>query len=165
MPGRKKHMPKIKLLYITCLSALVCLSLLSCDKKRVFEKNIKIPGNTWKKENIIHFNVNISDTASPHNIFINLRNRNRYTYSNIFMFITTHAPSGESVRDTFEITLADVRGRWLGRGIGNALSNQVLYLRNIKFPYRGVYVFDIEQAMWDAELDNIADVGLRIEKN
>jgi gliding motility-associated lipoprotein GldH len=164
MPSRKKQMPKIKLLYITCLSALICLLLLSCDKGRVFEKNIKIPGNTWKKENIIHFNVNISDTASSHNIYINLRNRSQYTYSNIFMFITTHAPSGESVRDTFEITLADVRGRWLGKGIGNALSNQVLYLRNIKFPYRGIYVFDIEQAMWDDELDNIVDVGLRIEK-
>jgi gliding motility-associated lipoprotein GldH len=164
MPSRKKQMPKIKLLYITCLSALICLLLLSCDKGRVFEKNIKIPGNTLKKENIIHFNVNISDTASSHNIYINLRNRSQYTYSNIFMFITTHAPSGESVRDTFEITLADVRGRWLGKGIGNALSNQVLYLRNIKFPYRGIYVFDIEQAMWDDELDNIVDVGLRIEK-
>jgi gliding motility-associated lipoprotein GldH len=157
-------MPKIKLLYITCLSALICLLLLSCDKSRVFEKNIKIPGNTWKKENIIHFSVNISDTANSHNIYINLRNRSQYTYSNIFMFITTHAPSGESVRDTFEITLADARGRWLGKGIGNALNNQVLYLRNIKFPYRGIYVFDIEQAMWDDELDNIVDVGLRIEK-
>ena len=158
-------MPIIRLPGITGLSVLICLSLLSCDKNRVFEKNIKIPGNTWKKENIVHFDVNIPDTASSHNIYINLRNRSQYTYSNIFMFITTHAPSEESIRDTFEITLADVRGRWLGKGIGNALSSQVIYLRNIKFPYRGVYVFDIEQAMWDDELDNIVDVGLRIEKN
>jgi gliding motility-associated lipoprotein GldH len=157
-------MPAKKVFYITFFYALIFLLLLSCDKNRVFEKNVKIPGNTWQKSNIIHFNVNISDTSSSHNVYINLRNRSQYAYSNIFMFITMHAPSGESVRDTFEITLADVRGRWLGRGIGNALSNQVLYLQNVRFPYRGIYVFDIEQAMWDEKLENIIDIGLRIEK-
>jgi gliding motility-associated lipoprotein GldH len=157
-------MPAKKVFYITFFYALIFLLLLSCDKNRVFEKNVKIPGNTWQKSNIIHFNVNISDTSSSHNVYINLRNRSQYAYSNIFMFITMHAPNGESVRDTFEITLADARGRWLGRGIGNALSNQVPYLQNVKFPYRGVYVFDIEQAMWDKKLENIIDVGLRIEK-
>jgi gliding motility-associated lipoprotein GldH len=157
-------MPAKKVFYITFFYALIFLLLLSCDKNRVFEKNVKIPGNAWQKSNIIHFNVNISDTSSSHNVYINLRNRSQYAYSNIFMFITMHAPSGESVRDTFEITLADDRGRWLGRGIGNALSNQVLYLQNVRFPYRGVYVFDIEQAMWDEKLENIIDIGLRIEK-
>ena len=111
------------------------------------------------------FRTYISDTVASHNIYINLRNGSQYQYSNIFMFITTHAPNGVSVKDTFEITLADVRGKWLGRGIGRDMSNQVLYLRNIRFPFRGIYVFDIEQAMWNAELAHIMDVGLRVEKN
>ena len=124
-----------------------------------------MPGNIWNKENIIQFKVNISDTVSSHNIYINLRNGSKYPYSNIFLFITTHAPNGVSVRDTFEITLADNRGKWLGKGIGNAFSNQVLYLKNVRFPYRGIYVFDIEQAMWNIKLAHIIDVGLRIEKS
>ncbi|UCH13912.1 MAG: gliding motility lipoprotein GldH [Bacteroidales bacterium] len=153
------------ILNFTGLLIIICLSLLSCDKNRVFDQNVKIPAGVWNKENVIKFNINISDTASSHNIYINLRNGSKYQYSNIFMFITTHAPNGVSVKDTFEITLADVRGKWLGRGVGNAMSNQVLYLRNIRFPYRGIYVFDIEQAMWNAELTQILDVGLRVEKN
>jgi len=144
--------------------AFLCLFFLTCDKNRVFDQNIKIPGNIWNKENIIQFKVNISDTVSSHNIYINLRNGSKYPYSNIFLFITTHAPNGISVRDTFEITLADNRGDWLGKGIGNAFSNQILYLKNIRFPYRGIYVFDIEQAMWNVKLAHILDVGLRIEK-
>ncbi len=144
--------------------AFLCLLLLSCDKNRVFDQNIKIPGSIWNKENIIQFKVNISDTVSSHNIYINLRNGSKYTYSNIFLFISTHAPNGVSIRDTFEITLADAKGNWLGKGIGNAFSNQVLYLKNIRFPFRGIYVFDIEQAMWNAKLAHITDVGLRIEK-
>ena len=158
-------MHKYNILNFTGLLTIICLSLLSCDKNRVFDQNIKIPTSVWNKKNIIHFNVNISDTISSHNIYIILRNGNQYQYSNIFMFITTHAPNGVSVKDTFEITLADVRGKWLGRGIGSAMSNQVLYLRNIRFPFRGIYVFDIEQAMWNVELAHIIDVGLRVEKN
>jgi gliding motility-associated lipoprotein GldH len=144
--------------------ALLFLMLLSCDKTRVFEQNIKIPGSVWNKENIVHFKVNISDTVSAHNIYINIRNGSKYSYSNIFLFISTHAPNGVSVRDTFEITLADARGKWLGNGIGNVFGNQVLYLKNIRFPYRGIYLFDIEQAMWNTKLAHITDVGLRIEK-
>lgn len=144
--------------------AFLCLFLLSCDNNRVFDENIKIPDSIWNKENIIQFRVNISDTVSSHNIYINLRNGSKYQYSNIFLFISTHAPNGVSVRDTFEITLADNRGDWLGKGIVNAFSNQILYLKNIRFPYRGIYVFDIEQAMWNTKLAHIVDVGLRIEK-
>ncbi len=144
---------------------ILCLFLFSCDRNRVFDENIKIPDSIWDKENIIQFKVNISDTVSSHSIYINLRNGSNYQYSNIFLFITTHAPNGVSVRDTFEITLADNKGRWLGKGIGNAYSNQTLYLKNLRFPYRGIYVFDIEQAMWNAKLAHIFDVGLRIEKD
>jgi gliding motility-associated lipoprotein GldH len=155
---------KKKLCNITGLIVCISLLTLSCDRNRVFEQNIRITGYTWNNKNIIHFDVNIADTVNPHNIYINIRNRSQYKYSNIFMFITTHAPNGEFVRDTFEITLADNRGRWLGKGIGNVWSLQVPYLRNIKFPYRGIYMFDIEQAMWDNELAHIADVGLRVER-
>ena len=157
-------MHKNNILNLIWSLAFLCLFLKSCDKNRVFDQNIKIPGSIWNKENIIQFKVNISDTVISHNIYINLRNGSKYPYSNIFLFISTHAPNGISVRDTFEIKLADNRGAWLGKGIGNAFSNQILYLKNIRFPYRGIYVFDIEQAMWNSKLAHILDVGLRIEK-
>lgn len=153
-----------KLCIISGLIILIGLLTLSCDRNRVFEQNIRIPGNTWNNKNIVHFDVNIADTVNPHNICINIRNRSQYKYSNIFMFITTYAPNGEFARDTFEITMADNKGKWLGKGVGNVWSLQVPYHRNIKFPYRGIYMFDIEQAMWDKDLVHIADVGLRVEK-
>lgn len=136
----------------------------SCDQTRIFEQYTKIPGSTWNNKNIVHFNVNVADTVSPYNIYINIRNRSQYQYCNIFMFITTYAPNGEFVRDTFEITLADNKGKWLGKGIGNVWNLQVPYHKNIKFPNRGIYMFDIEQAMWEKDLAHITDIGLRVEK-
>ncbi len=156
---------KNKLLKYTGIIAIIYMFITSCDKAVVYEQYFKIPGNTWNNKNIIHFNVNIADTISPHNIYIDIRNRSQYFYSNIFMFITTYAPNGEFVRDTFEITLADDKGKWLGTGIGNVWSSQVPFHKNIKFPYRGIYMFDIEQAMWVEDLAHIVDVGLRVEKS
>ena len=155
---------KNKITLIPSLVVVFSLLMMSCDKNRVFDQYVKIPDYTWSNKNIIHFDVNIADTVNAHNIYINVRNRSQYPYSNIFLFITTYAPNGEYARDTFEITLADNRGKWLGKGVGNVWSLQVPYLKNIKFPYRGIYIFDIEQAMWDNNLADITDVGLRVEK-
>jgi gliding motility-associated lipoprotein GldH len=130
----------------------------------VFEENVKIPEYKWDTENIIHFDVSINDTVSSHNIYVNIRNSAKYEYSNLYLFIETKAPNGNSLKDTFEITLADHYGKWYGRGAGSAYSLQTPFKTNIRFPYRGIYSFDIEQAMWDKELPGITDVGLRIEK-
>ena len=35
---------------------------------------------------------------------------------------------------------------------------------NVRFPYRGIYSFDIEQALWDKDLKNISDIGLQIDR-
>ncbi len=149
---------------LAVLIAFTGLLTVSCDRNRVFEQYVKIPGSIWNSKNIVHFDVNIADTVNPHNIYINIRNRSQYSYSNIFMFITTYAPDGLFARDTFEITLADSRGRWQGEGIGNVWSLQVPWHKNIKFPDRGIYMFDLEQAMWEEDLANITDVGLRVER-
>ena len=76
---------KNKLLKYTGIIAIIYMFITSCDKAVVYEQYFKIPGNTWNNKNIIHFNVNIADTISPHNIYIDIRNRSQYFYSNIFI--------------------------------------------------------------------------------
>ncbi len=143
---------------------LFFIILISCDAKRVFEQNVAFKNESWNYKDTVHFNVNIADTIHAYNIFINIRNTGSYEYSNIFLFITTYAPNGNFVKDTFEITLADKQGKWIGKGTGNILSIQFPYKMNIKFPYRGIYMFNIQHAMWNEDLHGITDVGLRVEK-
>lgn len=74
-------------------------------------------------------------------------------------------PDGKIERDTIECQLADAQGRWLGKsGSGSLWDNQVLFNRRTRFPKPGKYVFRFEQAMRDEKLENIMEVGLRIEK-
>ena len=138
--------------------------LVSCDSNQVFETNVEVADFTWHKDSIIKFEVDIRDTISPHNIYINVRNTSRYKMQNLFLFLTTTSPTGVVLRDTFECYLADERGRWTGSGWGDIYDNQFIYKKNIRFPVSGIYTFEYIQAMRTDKLKYISDIGLRIEK-
>lgn len=146
--------------------ALILFPLLfqSCDTHRLYEKNIKIPDGIWAHDNIIRFEVDVEDTLGTVNMYVNVRNTSLYPNSNLFIFITTVAPSGHSIRDTVEVVLADDRGKWMGSGLGDIWDLQQLYKENIRFAQQGKYLFEFEQAMRAENLPFILDVGLRIEK-
>jgi len=141
------------------------LLLCSCDPDRVYEKNIRIPDGIWDRNDPVYFEVIIQDTITPHNLYINVRNTGMYPVSNLYLFITTTAPSGHSVKDTVQVILADEKGKWLGKGLGDIWDLQRLYKQNVRFAQKGMYIFEYEQAMRIEKLPFILDVGLRVEKN
>ncbi|MEO8087270.1 MAG: gliding motility lipoprotein GldH [Bacteroidota bacterium] len=142
----------------------VSVFLFSCDKNVVFEKNISIPDYKWEMNNTLRLEAEISDTVSPHNIYINVRNGSGYEFSNLFLFMTTVTPKGMVAHDTLELTLADVRGKWLGSGSGDVWDNRILFKSNFKFPEVGLWHFDLQQAMRINPLQNVMDAGMRIER-
>ena len=146
------------------LILLVGFIFLSCDPDRVYEKNIRIPDGIWDRNNPVYFEVIVQDTITPYNLYINIRNTGLYPFSNLYLFITTTAPSGHSVKDTVEIILADEKGKWLGEGLGDIWDLQRLYKQNVRFAQKGLYMFEYEQAMRMEKLPFILDAGLRVEK-
>ncbi|MFC2118574.1 gliding motility lipoprotein GldH [Bacteroidota bacterium] len=142
---------------------IACIFFLSCDANKVFEENIEIPAAGWDKNYFAEFIVDISDTNSFYNFYVNIRNGSKYPNSNLFLFINTKAPNGDFLKDTVEFIIADERGKWLGSGLGNVWSNQIQYKRNIKFRTAGQYIFTIQQGMRIKVLPSIKNIGLRIE--
>jgi len=140
------------------------LSLTSCDTGVIFEKNIKLDDNRWYQNNIIRLETEISDTISPVNIYINVRNAGGYQFSNLFVFLTTTLPDNRQSRDTIELVLADESGKWKGDGLGDIWDNRILFKKNFRFPQTGKYTFELEQAMRVDPLPQIMDAGIRIEK-
>lgn len=145
--------------------ALACVLVLSsCDSSRVYEQNTEIPDYIWDKDNPVYFDVDIKDTVSFHNVYVNIRNAGGYGYSNIYLYLDTKYPNNTISRDTIECILADATGKWLGDGSGDIWDNQILFKKNVRFKQKGVYKFRYEQAMRMPKLPMIMDVGLRIEK-
>lgn len=155
-------------MHLKVYNILLFLSLLavtfSCDSKRVFEENKEIAGSSWNRDSVFSFKVSINDTLSPHNVYINIRQNGQYDKSNLYLFINIISPSGEKIRDTVNCLLADAKGQWLGSGLGDLYSNQLMYKKNIGFPHIGTYTFVLEQAMRVDNLKNVEDIGIRIER-
>lgn len=153
----------------SCILALCALTVLcSCDSSRIYEENKDITDGIWNVKDTIFFEVDITDSAAPVNMYLNVRNAGMYQYENLFMFITTTFPNGKTHRDTVECILADQNG-WLGDGLGDIFDNQILFRRAVTFPLNGKYIFSFEQAHrfgdepYIENLPFILDVGLRIE--
>jgi len=151
----------------TKVATLVAVSffLISCDSNKVFDQYIEVENANWKKENVAKFSVNIEDTTSAHNLYINIRNKGDYAFSNLYLFVKIEGPDGNFSIDTVNCTLADKSGKWLGKGIGDLFDYNVPYIGGFKFAKSGTYNFSLEQAMRvENGLEGISDVGLRIEK-
>mgnify|MGYP003394259527 CR=1 FL=1 len=147
------------------LLVISCWLLASgCDPNRVFEDNTDLPELTWDTKNKISFDVDIQDTVSLHNLYVNVRHASHYQYANLFVFVTIKFPNGKLSKDTLECKFADEAGQWKGEGMGDIWDNQILWKSNVKFPISGTYIFQLEQAMRDEQLPFVMDVGLRVEK-
>jgi gliding motility-associated lipoprotein GldH len=138
--------------------------IISCDRQHVYENFAGIKGSSWNNKSILHFNVNIADTIHAHNVYLIVRSTSKYEYSNLYLFVTTHSPNLNVLKDTVEIALASDNGKWLGRGAASIYTITFPYKMNVRFPVRGIYTFDVEQAMWVKDLRNISDIGIRVEK-
>ena len=144
---------------------LFLITFVSCDSNKVFEEYIEVENANWQKEDIASFEFEASDTITPHNIYINVRNTGNYAYSNLYLFVTMQGPDGAALIDTVNCTLADKRGKWLGKGVGDLWDLRMPYIGGFKFAQKGKHIVTFEQAMRVEEgLEGITDVGLRVEK-
>ena len=143
---------------------LISFGLYSCDPDRIYESNVKIPSEGWRRDDHARFEVEITDTVSPCNVYINVRNNSNYKYMELWLFVDVYPPIGVVERDTVKIMLADHRGKWLGHGLGSKFDTRIFFRKNVRFAATGIYVFEYEQATRDEPLTGIDDIGLRIEK-
>ena len=154
--------------YICCL--LVTGLLAACNDKLVYSEYKATNGGSWNRDETMVFNFTPPDTINRHNIFITVRNDDKYPYSNLFLIATFTFPDSTSVKDTLEYEMAYPDGSWMGKGAGSIKENKLWYKENIIFPFNGVYTLELVQAMRKngsvsglETLPGITDVGLEIE--
>jgi len=150
-------------LLIFSLTAFCVMLLSSCDSSRVFDDYKNIEEGQWDRELIINFDVDIQDSISRHNLYINIRNSGDCPTSNLWLFVKTIAPDSTILVDTIECILSDMSGKRYGSGIGDIYDLRVDFKRDIIFPIKGKYKFELEQGMREAIIPGITDVGIRIE--
>lgn len=145
--------------------------LASCNENLVHSEYTALNNGIWKKEDTVKFQLKDLDTLGRHNVFLNVRNDERYQFSNLFLILELEAPDGNTKVDTLEYEMALPSGEWLGTGMGSVKENKLWYKENIAFEESGVYKVNVLHAMRKngeveglEDLVGITDVGIQIEK-
>ena len=149
---------------------ILVFGLISCDSNRTFDTYNSIENNCWLEGDVIEFQVQVEDTISKNNIFINIRNNKEYEFSNLFLIASMEFPNGLKVIDTLEYEMTDKSGNYLGSGYTDIKENKLFYKENVRFQHKGLHILKVEQAMRKSSnihgldsLKGITDIGLRIE--
>lgn len=80
------------------------------------------PTEGWEYGKTLVYVPEIADSLANGSLALLVRHTNDYPYSNLWVEVESQQPADSGhisiVRDTICITLADIYGRWLGRGQG-----------------------------------------------
>lgn len=145
------------------------MSLVSCDKTRVFDE-YKDVGKAWHKDSIVSFTLPEMDSTNVYNMFVNVRANKNYEFSNLFLIVSLESPRGSIRVDTLEYMMADPEGRLLGQGFSDIKESKLFYKERFRFTPPGSYRVFLSQAVRRngkisgvEQLEGITEVGFRIE--
>jgi gliding motility-associated lipoprotein GldH len=154
-----------KFVFQILIGCILVITILSCSNGGVFSKYKTIQKGVWHRDSLVVFQVPVTDTIQRQNLYLNVRNDINYKYSNLWLFVEILQPGDTTaVKDTFEFTLADATGKWLGEGFGGVKTNEMLFKRNVYFPVSGIYEIQIQHGMRGKLLEGITEIGFRVEK-
>jgi gliding motility-associated lipoprotein GldH len=155
----------VSVIFFSAVLFLLGHSFVSCSSRAIFDDVVPIGNDGWHMDDKQRFEINVNDTLNTFRFFVHIRNDISYRYSNLYFFMQTRFPNGNVTHDTIECVLADLSGKWNGKGSGQHRDHLILLNQSLKFPLSGTYTIDIEQAMREEVLHGIRNVGIRIEKN
>lgn len=146
------------------LSVITILCITSCDPNRLYETNIPIADQKWSYDDVKSYTVDVKDTVSRYNIYINIRHSFQFEWRNLYMQVGTQMPDGKKLEKRVNLPLCESDGKWYGSCLGDNCDIPVMIQHDAKFPMPGKYVFTLREDMRSNPLVNIKSVGLRVEK-
>ncbi len=147
---------------------ICCLLLLNCSTIDLYERVVSIPKHKWQSNFKPSFRFTIKDTTVPYQVFLILRHNEKYNYNNLWVNLYTAVPESKTATKTqYELPLATNEKGWLATAMDDIYEHRIALTpvnQKLYFRKAGEYVFTIEHIMREDPLENVMNVGLRIEK-
>ena len=83
-----------------------------------FSEFRNLPVKGWIYDDTVKFVPSIEDSIATGLLTVAIRHNNEYEFSNLWLEVTRNTPEGIVRRDTVNLELADIYGRWHGNGFG-----------------------------------------------
>lgn len=120
-----------------------------------------LPEGGWAFDAPLSFVTDTVDSVSTGRIIVALRHNNSYDYSNLWLKIC-YNNNRRRVVDTVNITLADLYGRWEGKGFGASYQKAVTVARGVRM-MRGDTI-TVSHIMRVDTLRGVEQLGVEFEK-
>jgi len=148
---------------------LLSTSNFSCTPINLYEQTFAIPAHRWNSSFIPQFAFVITDTTARYDLAITIRHRDLYHYNNIWLEISLQSPDGNQYRFKTEKQLGTNQAGWLGTGMDDIYEHRIPLLNElienqVSFRKKGKYIVSIKQIMREDPLEQVLNIGLRIEK-
>lgn len=148
---------------------VILITMRSCTPLELYEKSVALPAQQWKSDYRPVFAFNIKDTTARYEVSLVLRHRDRYHYNNIWLRFTMTDPQGKNVSFDADLPLGTNENGWLGAGMDDIYEHRLslqreLLEKGVSLRHAGAYRFSIEQLMREDPLEEVMNVGIRVEK-
>lgn len=149
------------------LSFLIVVALMGCNSDTVHKDLVDFKDYQWAVDDVQTFDFEIKDNSKPLAINYLLRNAIQYPFYNIYLKSTLKDSAGIEINTGMEelILFDEKSGKPLGDGLGDLFDHRIAaaQYKNMKFPYKGKYTFEIQQNMRPDPLVGIMSIGFEID--
>lgn len=146
--------------------AMLGLMAFSCTQIDLYEKTTAVPGHAWQSSFKPSFEFDLTDSSKVYEVFLVLRHTEKYHFNNIYVNLYIQGPGQDTaMKIQRELKLAD-NNEWLGDGMDDIYEHRITIglLGESRAIRPGRYRLQVEQIMREDPLQNVLDVGLRVEK-
>lgn len=152
----KSAFPALLLLFVILLH--------SCGPDTIYEKTYEISAGEWFYSDTLTYEVNIDDTLTIYNLYLDLEHSREYPFENMYVRIHTGFPSGERLSKQVSLELANEAGIWIGDCGSEVCEITIPIQMGAYFNQPGAYTFQLEQYMRRNPLPGVQSISLRIEE-
>jgi gliding motility-associated lipoprotein GldH len=150
---------------------LLLFCLFSCDdQNRVIDTNTILEEQVWNQDEVLDFDVVITNDSITYDLALNIRNGLNYPFRNIFFLYSIEDENGNLIfADQSELMLFDKLGKplgsaesFLGLSFGDLYYSSNVF-KEYKFPKAGDYKIKVVQNMRnEPTLDGVMAVGIKV---
>lgn len=151
--------------YNIYIGLFIVLFFIGCKSNVVYEKNMPVLVSGWKMTDTLVYTIEVKDASKLYNLALNIRHRDVFDYMNFYIKFITIAPNNQVKENVISIPLSDDGGTWLGKCSGDICFYRTTILKKFKFEQNGKYIFRINQEMRKESLENLLDIGIRLEES
>lgn len=144
------------------LALTILLAFTACNQDNVYSKKQKLGDKAWDKDEIFEFTADIDEAGNYQPVFV-FRHHTAFAPPAMDVDVEVTSPSGETMNETFTVTVKDEEGEFLSDGAGDYWDLEQEILNDLSFDEPGAYHFQISHPYND-RIPLVLSVGLKIKK-